>query len=117
MRSNLHPLDGKLYADSILPVRDYIVVELEPGALKTKGGILLPTGLGEKMGQLIIGSVLVTGPKVEEVSVGDRVILSPYANDTFEWAGREEHDIDTGARRPLTYTLCRAEAVQAVIPS
>mgnify|MGYP007022330300 CR=1 FL=1 len=52
-----------------------------------------------------------------EVGVGDRVILSPYANDTFEWAGHEEHDTDTGVRRPLTYTLCRAEAVQAVIPS
>ena len=116
MRSNLHPLDGKLYADWIRPVRDYIVVELEPGALKTESGLLLPD-LSKKAGRLIIGTILDSGPEAEEVSVGDRVILSPYANDTFEWAGREEHDIDTGARRPLTYTLCRAEAVQAVIPS
>ena len=116
MRSNLHPIDGKLYAKALRPVRDYIVVELEPGALKSAGGILLLPDQ-DKHAKLIIGTVIEAGPKAGEVGVGDRVILSPYANDTFEWAGHEEHDTDTGVRRPLTYTLCRAEAVQAVIPS
>ena len=72
------------------PLGDRVVIEREESEEKTAGGILLPDSAKDKpaRGQVVCvgeGRLLDDGTRSEmQVSVGDRVIFSGYAGETFK---------------------------------
>jgi chaperonin GroES len=77
------------------PLGDRVVVERDESEEKTSGGILLPDTAKDKpaRGRVISvgnGRLLDDGSRSEmQVSVGDRVIFSSYAGETFRVDDRE----------------------------
>ena len=71
------------------PLGDRVVLEREESEEKTAGGILLPDSAQDKpaRGQIVSvgnGRLLDDGTRGElQVKVGDRVIFSSYAGETF----------------------------------
>jgi chaperonin GroES len=91
----------------IRPIGKYIFIQRDPAVTKTPGGIELPDRAIEKVAR---GTVVAVGPGeyseaskgyVQPVSVGDRVLLTPYA-DTIELDGHE-------------YIVTTAESLYAVL--
>ena len=72
------------------PLGDRVVVQRDESEEKTSGGILLPDAAKDKpaRGRIISvgnGRLLDDGSRGElQVSVGDRVIFSSYAGETFQ---------------------------------
>jgi len=72
------------------PLGDRVVVEREESEEKTAGGILLPDSAQDKpaRGRVVSvgnGRLLDDGSRSEmQVGVGDRVIFSSYAGETFK---------------------------------
>ena len=72
------------------PLGDRVVVEREESEEKTAGGILLPDSAKDKpaRGKIVSvgnGKLLDDGTRGElQVKVGDRVIFSSYAGETFK---------------------------------
>ena len=72
------------------PLGDRVVVERDESEEKTAGGILLPNAAQDKpaRGRIVSvgnGRLLDDGSRSEmQVSVGDRVIFSSYAGETFK---------------------------------
>lgn len=77
------------------PLGDRVVIEREESEEKTKGGILLPDTAKDKpaRGRVVAvgnGKLLDDGRRSEmQVKVGDRVIFSSYAGETFKVDDRE----------------------------
>lgn len=77
------------------PLGDRVVVEREQSETVTAGGIVLPDSAKDKptRGKVISvgeGRLLDTGKRsVMQVKVGDRVLFSTYAGDTFKMGTRE----------------------------
>jgi chaperonin GroES len=72
------------------PLGDRVVVEREASEEKTAGGILLPDAAKDKPARGVIvsvgeGRLLEDGSRgTLQVKVGDRVIFSSYAGETFK---------------------------------
>lgn len=72
------------------PLGDRVVVEREESEEKTSGGILLPDSAKDKpaRGKIVSvgnGRLLEDGSRSQlQVEVGDRVIFSSYAGETFQ---------------------------------
>ena len=72
------------------PLGDRVVLERDESEEKTAGGILLPNAAQDKpaRGRIVSmgnGRILDDGTRSEmQVSVGDRVIFSSYAGETFK---------------------------------
>ena len=72
------------------PLGDRVVVERDESEEKTAGGILLPNSAQDKpaRGRVVSvgnGRLLDDGSRSEiQVSVGDRVVFSSYAGETFK---------------------------------
>lgn len=72
------------------PLHDRLVVERESSEEKTAGGIVLPDSAQDKPARGVVvtigdGKVLENGERAEfQVKVGDRVIFSSYAGETFK---------------------------------
>ncbi len=77
------------------PLNDRVVVEREESQEKTAGGILLPDTAKDKpaRGRVVsvgTGRLLEDGSRgALQVQVGDRVIFSSYAGETFKVEERE----------------------------
>jgi chaperonin GroES len=77
------------------PLGDRVVIEREESEAKTSGGILLPDSAQDKPARGCVvslgnGRLLDDGTRSEmQVKVGDRVIFSSYAGETFK-VGEEE---------------------------
>jgi chaperonin GroES len=77
------------------PLNDRVVVEREESQEKTAGGILLPDSAKDKpaRGRVVsvgTGRLLDDGSRgTLQVQVGDRVIFSSYAGETFKVEERE----------------------------
>lgn len=77
------------------PLGDRVVVEREQSETVTAGGIVLPDSAKDKptRGKVISigeGRLLDSGKRsVLQVKVGDRVLFSTYAGDTFKMGTRE----------------------------
>ena len=77
------------------PLGDRVVVKREEGESRTAGGIVLPDSAKEKPTRGIIaavgnGKLLDDGSRGElQVSVGDRVLFTTWAGETFK-VGEEE---------------------------
>lgn len=77
------------------PLGDRVVVEREESETVTSGGIVLPDTAKDKptRGKIISvgdGRLSKTGNRVPlQVKVGDRVLFSAYAGDTFKLGDRE----------------------------
>ena len=90
------------------PLGDRVVVERDESEEKTAGGILLPDSAQDKpaRGRIVSvgnGRLLDDGSRSEmQVSVGDRVLFSSYAGETFSIDDQE-------------YLLMREEDILAVI--
>ena len=83
----------------IEPLGDMVLVQMEAAPEKTQSGLLLPEEAREKM---TVGLVVSTGPEVEHVSSGDRVIYRQYSGTKIEWLGNE-------------YLLMNSEDLQAKV--
>ena len=83
----------------IEPLAAMVLVELDEAPEKTESGLLLPEESREKMN---VGTILSTGPEVENVAVGDKVIYRNYAGTKIEWLGIE-------------YLLVKEEDLQAKV--
>ena len=83
----------------IEPLGDMVLVQMEASPEKTQSGLLLPEEAREKM---TVGLVVSTGPEVEHVSSGDRVIYRQYSGTKIEWLGNE-------------YLLMKSEDLQAKV--
>jgi chaperonin GroES len=72
------------------PLGDRVVIEREESEAVTAGGILLPDSAKDKpaCGKIVAigdGRLLKNGTRIPlQVKVGDRVIFSSYAGDTFK---------------------------------
>lgn len=79
----------------IQPLGDRVVVERAESDQKTAGGILLPDTAKDKptRGTIVSigdGRMLENGTRAKlQVKVGDRVLFSSYAGDTFKLGDRE----------------------------
>jgi chaperonin GroES len=77
------------------PLNDRVVIEREDSEEKTAGGILLPDSAKDKpaRGRVVSvgnGRLLEDGSRGQlQVQVGDRVIFSSYAGETFKVEDRE----------------------------
>jgi chaperonin GroES len=77
------------------PLGDRVVIERESSEEKTSGGILLPDSAQDKPARGCVvslgnGRLLDDGSRSEmQVKVGDRVIFSSYAGETFK-VGEDE---------------------------
>lgn len=77
------------------PLGDRVVVEREESETVTSGGIFLPDTAKDKPTRGVIvsvgeGRLSKGGKRVPlQVKVGDRVLFSAYAGDTFKMADRE----------------------------
>lgn len=77
------------------PLGDRVVVEREESEVKTSGGILLPDTAKDKPARGVVvsigeGRLMDDGTRVGlQVKVGDRVIFSSYAGETFK-VGEQE---------------------------
>jgi len=77
------------------PLGDRLVVERESAEETTAGGIVLPDSARDKPARGIVvsvgdGRLLENGERSEfQVKVGDRVLFSSYAGETFEIDDRE----------------------------
>ena len=77
------------------PLGDRVVVERDESETVTSGGILLPDTAKDKptRGKIISvgeGRLLKNGKRqVLQVKVGDQVLFSAYAGDTFKFGDRE----------------------------
>ena len=83
----------------IEPLGEMALVQMEAAPEKTQSGLLLPEEAREKM---TVGLVVSTGPEVEHVSSGDRVIYRQYSGTKIEWLGNE-------------YLLMKSEDLQAKV--
>jgi len=83
----------------IEPLGDMVLIQMEAAPEKTQSGLLLPEEAREKM---TVGLVVATGPGVEHVSTGDRVIYRQYSGTKIEWLG-------------LEYLLMKSEDLQAKV--
>jgi chaperonin GroES len=70
----------------ITPLADYVVVQQEDAKTKTASGLYLPDSGAEKPK---IAKVLATGPAVQDVKAGDRVIFGGYSNTDIKIEGQE----------------------------
>ena len=92
----------------VQPLGDRVVIEREESEETTAGGIVLPDSAKDKpaRGHVISvgdGKLLDDGSRGEmQVKVGDRVVFSSYAGDTFQIADHE-------------YLLMREDDILAVI--
>jgi len=72
------------------PLGDRVVVQREESEAKTAGGIVLPDSAQDKPARGVIvsvgeGKLLDNGNRGElQVKVGDRVVFSSYAGETFK---------------------------------
>lgn len=72
------------------PLHDRVVVERESSETKTAGGIVLPDSAKDKPARGVVvtvgdGKLLENGERAEfQIKVGDRVIFSSYAGETFQ---------------------------------
>jgi len=77
------------------PLNDRVVVQREASEEKTAGGIVLPDTAKDKPARGTVvsvgnGKVLEDGKRSElQVKVGDRVIFSSYAGETFKVSDEE----------------------------
>jgi chaperonin GroES len=84
--------NGKI---KLQPLGDRVVVEREESESITAGGIVLPDSAKDKpaRGKIIAvgnGRLLKDGSRAElQVKVGNRVLFSSYAGDTFKLGDRE----------------------------
>ena len=83
----------------IEPMGEMVLLEMENAPEKTESGLLLPEEAREKMN---VGKVVATGPDVEGLSIGDRVIYRQYSCTKVEWLGIE-------------YMLIKSEDLQAKV--
>lgn len=83
----------------IEPLGEMALLEIENAPEKTQSGLLLPEEARDKMN---VGKVVATGPDVEHVKVGDRVIHRQYGGTKLEWLGIE-------------YMLIKEEDLQAKV--
>lgn len=60
------------------PVQDYVVVEFTIPS-KTDGGIILTDAAREDYTRIIAWKVVAVGPKVQEIKVGEYVMVGPNA--------------------------------------
>ena len=78
------------------PLGDRVVVKRESSEGKTAGGIVLPDSAKEKPSRGIVesvgnGKLLDNGTRgTLQVKVGDRVLFSAWAGETFKVGGEEE---------------------------
>jgi len=70
---------------TIEPLADRVVLVREKPAEVTAGGVLIPTTSQDKTDE---GVVTATGPNVERVSVGDRVLFGKYSGTDVEIDGK-----------------------------
>ena len=70
----------------IEPMGEMVLLEMENAPEKTESGLLLPEEAREKMN---VGKVVATGPDVEGLSSGDRVVYRQYSGTKIEWLGIE----------------------------
>ena len=70
----------------IEPMGEMVLLEMENAPENTESGRLLPEEAREKMK---VGKVVATGPDVESLSSGDRVIYRQYSGTKIEWLGIE----------------------------
>jgi len=82
----------------IIPTKDFIVMELRS---KDTGTIVLPENY-DKLRMLQYFRVILTGPKCDEVKIGDAIVVDPQAVIKFKKDDQE-------------YFLTREENVGAVI--
>lgn len=86
---------GGLKATKLQPLGDRVVVERESAEEKTAGGIVLPDSAKDKPARGTVvsvgnGKLLDNGERgALQVKVGDRVIFSSYAGETFK-VGEDE---------------------------
>jgi chaperonin GroES len=86
---------GGLKASKLQPLGDRVVVERESAESKTAGGIVLPDSAKDKPARGTVvsvgnGKLLENGTRSTlGVKVGDRVIFSSYAGETFK-VGEDE---------------------------
>jgi chaperonin GroES len=77
------------------PLNDRVVVQREASEEKTAGGIVLPDTAKDKPARGTVvsvgnGKILEDGKRSElQVKVGDRVIFSSYAGETFKVSDEE----------------------------
>ena len=70
----------------IEPMGEMVLLEMENAPEKTESGLLLPEEAREKMN---VGKVVATGPDVDGLSSGDRVVYRQYSGTKIEWLGIE----------------------------
>ena len=69
---------------NIKPLADRVLILPQPAEEKTVGGIIIPDSLKEKQYQ---GDVVAIGSKVEEISVGDKVLYNKHMGTECESEG------------------------------
>ncbi len=89
---------GEKTVRKIIPTKDFIVMELRH---KENDKIVLPDNY-DKLRMLQYFSVILVGPKCDEVKVGDSIVVDPQAVIRFQKDGQD-------------YFLTREENVGAVI--
>ena len=77
-------------ATSINPMPDYIVVQAEKAAAKTKSGLYIPEAAQEKPKT---AKVIAVGANVAEVKVGQQVIYKNEYEATAVKSGAEEYTV------------------------
>lgn len=79
------------------PIKNRIIVERDVEADFSKGGILIPDNMKEKVDA---GTVTAVGDRAKDISVGDKVIFGKYIGEPFKLDGSSYvamNDIDVVA--------------------
>ena len=70
----------------VIPLADYVVVQQEEAQTKTASGLFLPEKGTDKPK---IAKVLATGPAVQDIQAGDRIVFGGYSNTDVKVDGVE----------------------------
>ncbi|HYH36092.1 MAG TPA: co-chaperone GroES [Candidatus Saccharimonadales bacterium] len=81
------------------PLGDYVVAQAEEAQSKTKSGLYLPDNAQEKPKT---AKVVTTGPAVQQVKTGDRIVYKSYSNTDVKVDGAD-------------YILVREEDILATV--